>query len=210
MKNNLHTVATRSFLALNCRSEGYKHNLEIPAETEFSDLLRPTAGKRRLLFKFSYPVTQNGALQAQRHNKIKSHQNPCCNAPDTPVATSGPLPSTTETKIQTEFRMRNLNKISSPTSPTAAKQKTPFQFWLLRWRVFFLNNWRKGKSHNIWNYGITVNTWHVCQGGHKGREDTGPKQVIPEPSQCKHGSIFRLRRRTECSWARAKVYRNLQ
>jgi hypothetical protein len=37
-KNNLHTVAT-----LNGRSEGSKHNLEIPAETEFSDLLRPTA-----------------------------------------------------------------------------------------------------------------------------------------------------------------------
>jgi hypothetical protein len=36
-------------LVLNGRSEEPKQNLEIPAETEFSDLLHPTAGKKRLL-----------------------------------------------------------------------------------------------------------------------------------------------------------------
>jgi hypothetical protein len=86
-ENNLHTIATRTILALNGWSEMSKHNLEIPAETELSDLLRPTAGKQRLLLKFSNSVTQNGALQAQAHNKIKPHQNPCCSAPDTPTAT---------------------------------------------------------------------------------------------------------------------------
>jgi hypothetical protein len=48
-KKDLHTVATRSPLALNGRSEKSKHNLEIPVETEFSSLLHPTAGKQRLL-----------------------------------------------------------------------------------------------------------------------------------------------------------------
>jgi hypothetical protein len=58
-ENNLHTVATRRPLALNGRSEGSKHNLEIPAGTKFSDLLRPTSGKQILLFKFSNATTQN-------------------------------------------------------------------------------------------------------------------------------------------------------
>jgi hypothetical protein len=46
-ENNLHAVATSWPLALNGRNEGSKHNMEIPAETEFSDLLCPTAGKRK-------------------------------------------------------------------------------------------------------------------------------------------------------------------
>jgi hypothetical protein len=37
-ENNLHAVATRRRLALNGRIEGYKHNFETPAGTEFSDL----------------------------------------------------------------------------------------------------------------------------------------------------------------------------
>jgi hypothetical protein len=47
-KKNLHTVATRP-LAINGCSEESKHNMERPAETEFSDIPRPTAGKRKLL-----------------------------------------------------------------------------------------------------------------------------------------------------------------
>jgi hypothetical protein len=45
-ENNLHTAATRRSLALNGRSEGSKHNLKIPVETEFSDLPLTTAGKQ--------------------------------------------------------------------------------------------------------------------------------------------------------------------
>jgi hypothetical protein len=48
-KKNLHTVATKRALVLNGRNEESKHNLEIPDETEFSDLFRPTLGKQILL-----------------------------------------------------------------------------------------------------------------------------------------------------------------
>jgi hypothetical protein len=61
------------------------------------------------------------------------------------------------TRIQTEFRMCNLNRISPPTLLANGKQQTNFQLWLLRWRLLFLNNWREKKSHGAWNYGITVN-----------------------------------------------------
>jgi hypothetical protein len=59
-ENNLHTIATRRPLALNGWSEGSKHNLEIPTDTEFSDLLRLTARKQRLLSKFSNCHTKWG------------------------------------------------------------------------------------------------------------------------------------------------------
>jgi hypothetical protein len=70
-KNNLYTVATKRPLILNGRSEGSKPNLEFPTETKFSALLRPIAGKQRLLFKFSNSIIQNGPIQAQPYNKIK-------------------------------------------------------------------------------------------------------------------------------------------
>jgi hypothetical protein len=51
---------------------------------------RPMASKG-LLFKFSNSITQTGAIQALSHNKLKPHQNPCCDTPDTPIATRRPL-----------------------------------------------------------------------------------------------------------------------
>jgi hypothetical protein len=53
-KTNFDTAATKRPLALNGRSEQSKHNSEIPVETEFSNLLRPTAGKQRILSYRSY------------------------------------------------------------------------------------------------------------------------------------------------------------
>jgi hypothetical protein len=35
---------------------------------------------------FSNSFKQNGAMQAQPHNKIKLQKKTCCNAPNTPVA----------------------------------------------------------------------------------------------------------------------------
>jgi hypothetical protein len=48
-EKNLHTFAMRRCLALNGRSKKSKHNLERLGETEFSDLLCPTAGMQKLL-----------------------------------------------------------------------------------------------------------------------------------------------------------------
>jgi hypothetical protein len=52
-ENNLHTVPTSRPFALNGRSEGSEHNLEVPDETEYSDLLHPTVGKQRM-FSLSF------------------------------------------------------------------------------------------------------------------------------------------------------------
>jgi hypothetical protein len=49
----------------------------------------------------------------------------------------GPMPSMAGTRIQTEFKMHNLIKISPPTPPTTGKQKTNFQLLLLWRRAFF-------------------------------------------------------------------------
>jgi hypothetical protein len=143
---------------------------------------------KMLTFKFRNSVTQNGAIQARTDNKMKHHENTCCNAPETSVAKRRSLSSAAGMRIQTEFRMRNLNWISPPTSPAADKRKINFQLWLLRWRIFSLNNGRREiKLYvELWDNGKRVTTW--MQGEAWRRENTGSKQATPKLSECKHGS----------------------
>jgi hypothetical protein len=68
-----------------------------------------------------------------------------------------PLPSMASMRIQTEFRMRNLNRIPPPTTLTTGKRKTSFQPSIPRQSIFFPNNWRRGRSHGTWEWGDYVN-----------------------------------------------------
>jgi hypothetical protein len=124
-------------------------------------LFRPTAGNQRLLFTFSNSITENGTIQAKPHNK-NSRKILVAMFPTHPLQQRGPLLSTAARRIQSELRMRNLSGISPPTSPTASKRRTYFQLWLLRWRVPFLNNWRKGEITwymGLWDNAKRVITW---------------------------------------------------
>jgi hypothetical protein len=51
---HIQIVATRRPLAVNSWSEESKHNLDIPVETEFFNLLQATAGEQTLL-SYHYP-----------------------------------------------------------------------------------------------------------------------------------------------------------
>jgi hypothetical protein len=129
---NLHTIAIRRPLALSSGSEESKDNLEDPVEIEFSDhFARLMASKRLLFFKFSNSVPQNGAIQAQPHNKIKPHQKTLVAMLLTyPLQQGGPVPAPDRTRIPTEFRMHNLNRISPPILPTIGKRRIKFQLRL--------------------------------------------------------------------------------
>jgi hypothetical protein len=75
MKKKLHTVPMKRALVLNSQNKESKHNLEIPVETEFSNLHRWTDGKQRLLFKFSDSITEK-EFRTHDLNRISPSTSP--------------------------------------------------------------------------------------------------------------------------------------
>jgi hypothetical protein len=70
MKITYMPLYMRRPLAFNGWSEASKHNLEIPVGTEFSELLRLTAGKQKLL---SYPYSHRWRSLFSKQGGKRNH-----------------------------------------------------------------------------------------------------------------------------------------
>jgi hypothetical protein len=72
---------------------------------------------------FQTEFTKNGAIQAQPHSSTKSPAKLTATLLRHASQRGGPMASTSSSRIQAEFGMHNLNRISAPTSSAPGKRK---------------------------------------------------------------------------------------